>query len=221
MRKKIHQSTLVFIIIAHMFYYNGNEIYGQTDIPNKNEHDTKIKKTEISDVEPTLKDNQVDSVDNEVKAENPPTQKETQSSEKKERGKEEEVIKDIEDKTDVDLKVKAEAPRDKNKKRNNQIKDYGLLEVIEGEFKYKRIPGYKTSDKTDTEILSQDRLQSHPIDNESLTPKGDGLDDTKKNNFDTLITIALILIVALIFILYRIRSKERSRGSVLKRFPKG
>ena len=65
-----------------MFYYNGNEIYGQTDISNKNETDMEIEKTEIADVEPTLKDNQVNSVDNEVKAAPSPTQEKTQSYEK-------------------------------------------------------------------------------------------------------------------------------------------
>ncbi len=95
-----------------------------------------------------------------------------------------------------------------------------LLFIKEGSYKYKRIPGYKTEEKTaqivteekDEKIIKiPDRIEVDEIEKE-------GLFGMSKEKTDLLVKGGFIFLISLIFILYKIRSR-RSSHKVLRRFP--
>lgn len=116
-----------------------------------------------------------------------------------------------------------EAARKKQAPQDGQNEAYvgdGLLDITDGAFKYRRIPGIR---------ITESPIQTVPPPEASGDVKaveGKNAEDGEKGLFglsrsatDTLARIVLFGIIILIFVLYRIRARGR-RSSVLKRFPK-
>lgn len=99
--------------------------------------------------------------------------------------------------------------------------DRGLLEIVEGDFKYRRIPEIKISEKVvaveeKREIKEIEEKESKDTRDE---PEKKGLFGLSRSTTDLVAKGILILIIVIIFILYRARSKDK-RSKVLRRFPK-
>ncbi len=96
----------------------------------------------------------------------------------------------------------------------------GLLDIADGSFKYRRIPGIRI-----TETVIETALPAAATENgkapgeEDSEADGKGLFGLSRSATDMMARVVLIGIIILIFVLYRFRAKSR-RSSVLKRFPK-
>lgn len=96
----------------------------------------------------------------------------------------------------------------------------GLLDITDGAFKYRRIPGIRiTESPIETVPPSEASGDARPVEEKSAEDGGTGLFGLSRSATDTLARIVLFGIIILIFVLYRIRARSR-RSSVLKRFPK-
>ncbi len=99
--------------------------------------------------------------------------------------------------------------------------DRGLLEIVEGDFKYRRIPEIKISEKV---VATEERRETKEIEEKESKdtrdePEKKGLFGLSRSTTDLVAKGILILIIVVIFILYRARSKDK-RSKVLRRFPK-
>lgn len=99
--------------------------------------------------------------------------------------------------------------------------DRGLLEIVEGDFKYRRIPEIKISERV---VATEERRETKEVEEKELKdtkdePEKKGLFGLSRGTTDLVAKGILILIVIVIFILYRARSKDK-RSKVLRRFPK-
>jgi len=117
--------------------------------------------------------------------------------------------------------LKVVIPKQKRIKR--VIENDGLLDIIDGSYKYSRIPDINIKEvlpdeNPDVSSINIDDTPFNNIDeNSSLNKKGFlGL---RKGTITLVIRIVLFLIIIAIYILYRQKSKE-NKGKVLKRFPK-
>ncbi len=116
--------------------------------------------------------------------------------------------------------AKKEIKEDGKIKRYDVI-DRGLLEIVEGDFKYRRIPEIKIPQRV---LVSEQRIETKKVEGKESK---DNLDEKEKKGLfglsrkttDLVAKGILILIIVVIFILYRARSKEK-RSKVLRRFPK-
>ncbi len=96
----------------------------------------------------------------------------------------------------------------------------GLLDITEGAFKYRRIPGIKIAESpVETAPPAQSAHDGKVIEETSAEGGDAGLFGLSRSSTDTLARVVLFGIIVLIFVLYRIRARSR-RSSVLKRFPK-
>ncbi|HSV95415.1 MAG TPA: hypothetical protein VLM75_00625 [Spirochaetota bacterium] len=96
----------------------------------------------------------------------------------------------------------------------------GLLDVTDGAFKYRRIPGIRITEtvaETATPVIATEKSKVSGDEGEEAA--GKGLFGMGRSATDTMARVALVGIVILIFVLYRFRARNR-RSSVLKRFPK-
>jgi len=92
-----------------------------------------------------------------------------------------------------------------------------LLSIAEGPFKYRRIAGIELE-----ETVSSEQILANTEDQEEVSKEeaqGSGLFGMDKETTDIVAWIILGLIIFLVFILYRVRARERP-GRVLRRFPK-
>ncbi|MBP7603872.1 MAG: hypothetical protein KBA15_08100 [Spirochaetes bacterium] len=96
----------------------------------------------------------------------------------------------------------------------------GLLDITDGAFKYRRIPGIRISESPiETVPPSEASGDARAVEEKSVEDGEKGLFGLSRSATDTLARIVLFGIIILIFVLYRIRARNR-RSSVLKRFPK-
>jgi hypothetical protein len=96
----------------------------------------------------------------------------------------------------------------------------GLLDITDGAFKYRRIPGIRiTESPIETVPPSEASGDARAVEEKSVEDGEKGLFGLSRSATDTLARIVLFGIIILIFVLYRIRARNR-RSSVLKRFPK-
>jgi len=96
----------------------------------------------------------------------------------------------------------------------------GLLDITDGAFKYRRIPGIRISESPiETVPPSEASGDARAVEEKSVEDGEKGLFGLSRSATDTLARIVLFGIIILIFVLYRIRARSR-RSSVLKRFPK-
>lgn len=101
----------------------------------------------------------------------------------------------------------------------------GLLEINDGSFIYKRIPEIRIEEKRmqSSEDLSGDSSEKVVADEKEKNVDGiekKGLFGLSKQSTDVMAKIVLILIILVIFVLYKTRSRE-GQSNVLRRFPKG
>lgn len=97
----------------------------------------------------------------------------------------------------------------------------GLLDITEGAFKYRRIPGINLKK------MGGDVVVPVPVPDDrgpvgkspGRKPSGKGLFGMTRGTTDVMAKAVLIGIIALIFVLYRYRTRG-SRSGVLRRFPK-
>jgi hypothetical protein len=101
------------------------------------------------------------------------------------------------------------------------VRDDDLLDITEGAFKYKRIPGIKIADvaRNSSKPLTGDKIEKPANDVSKNTGEKKGLFGLTIKNTDFLAKLILFGIIIVVFILYRYRTRGR-RSSVLKRFPK-
>lgn len=97
----------------------------------------------------------------------------------------------------------------------------GLLEITEGAFKYRRIPGINLKKMGDDVLVPAPAPADRGPGKKSPAgkPSGKGLFGMTRGATDVLAKAVLIGIIAVIFVLYRYRTRG-SRSSVLRRFPK-
>ncbi len=126
--------------------------------------------------------------------------------------------------------VKAEtAAAEKNQRKDIQAKEAaapqagsGLLDVNDEEYRYARIPGMPPVRKTDSSqaVSSDEMTAENPSVAQSDAGKDTGgLFGLSKETGDTLTRVALVLLIAVIFILYRFRSRGGGRR-VARSYPK-
>lgn len=131
-------------------------------------------------------------------------------------------VKAAEKKIEKSEKAKREPAAKKNPDPalKNQPVDEGILLIHEGPFKYQRIPGYKAPEagKVRDDAVKEKEERDAKKEDGSKKDTG-GLFGFSKSTTDLVAKTVLAGIILLIFILYRIRTKNR-RSSVLKRFPK-
>ena len=142
--------------------------------------------------------------------------------EKKDDIKENRETRDKERNNREEKKEKAKTlPEISKKDRSRQIKQYddGLLEITDGYFKYIRIPGIKISD-TGAETQEDEEKQVTNFESPSSEEEG-GLFGIPKGTTDFAAKVVLVLIIALMFIIFKIRSRGKQGTNVLRRFPKG
>jgi hypothetical protein len=109
---------------------------------------------------------------------------------------------------------------------DSKVKGPGdMLDIKDGDFRYKRIPGIKLPERK----YIQDESIKKDGGAQEKTPavKGEDTDSGKKGFLglgkkaaDVIAKIILLVIIIVIIVLYKTRSRER-HGSVLRRFPKG
>ena len=92
-----------------------------------------------------------------------------------------------------------------------------LLSITEGPFKYQRIAGIELKDTASSEQMIADTEQEEEVSNKD--GQSTGLFGMDKKTTDVVAWIILGLIILLVFILYRVRARERP-GRVLRRFPR-
>lgn len=126
--------------------------------------------------------------------------------------KEEEIEKEEIAKKAKALLNKSVRVRAKKKKEY----DDGLLELIEGDFKYNRIPGIAIHDIPDVE---REIDQGGEIENKS-SENGSGIFGFDKRTTDFGAWGIFLLIIAFIFLLFKFRSKGKQGTNVLRRFPR-
>jgi hypothetical protein len=98
------------------------------------------------------------------------------------------------------------------------VNSNNLLEINDGDFKYKRIPGItlaneKRIEEKNTELNNVKSV--NPVAEESAK----GLFGLRKSTSDLLVKIFLICLILGIIILFKIRSKTHGDKKVLRRFP--
>jgi hypothetical protein len=116
--------------------------------------------------------------------------------------------------------ARKETKEEEKIKRDDAI-DSGLLEIVEGDFKYSRIPEIKIPERI---LVNEERTETKRVEGkeskDTLDEKGKkGLFGLSRKTTDLVAKGILILIIVVIFILYRARSKDK-RSKVLRRFPK-
>lgn len=124
-----------------------------------------------------------------------------------------------------DIAKKQEKKKSSRKRRLND----GLLEITEGDFKYKRIPGlvdHEAASKNNIEEVEEENIEEN-ASSSSPSSSSDSSDEAEKGMFglskdstDIALKIVLFVMIAVIFFIFRFKSKGRSRTNVLKRFPK-
>ena len=107
-----------------------------------------------------------------------------------------------------------------NIQRKPVIKNDGLIEIKDGDFKYSRIPGISVKkeipEEKDEDIAE---IDISPVVQESLTKdKNKSITEPEKNTSDTVVKILLVCLIVGIIVLFRFRSKKRN-NKVLRRFP--
>ncbi len=97
----------------------------------------------------------------------------------------------------------------------------GLLDISEGAFKYRRIPGIKISEVAPEIPAENLKAKDQTVENKAIQERGEskGLFGFSQKTTDLLAKLVLFGVVLLVFILYRYRTHGR-RSGVLKRFPK-
>jgi len=98
----------------------------------------------------------------------------------------------------------------------------GLLMIKDGDYKYKRIPEIKLDKKEveEEEIVKISDSEKAVIKTEEKEPEGTGLFGLSKNTTDIIAKGSIVLLILLIFILYRFRSRKSDSSSVLRSLPK-
>lgn len=101
------------------------------------------------------------------------------------------------------------------------VRNDDLLDITEGAFKYKRIPGIKIIDpaRESSKLLAVDKIEKPSDDSSRNAGEKKGLFGLTIKNTDFLAKFILFGIIIVVFILYRYRTRGQ-RSSVLKRFPK-
>jgi hypothetical protein len=95
----------------------------------------------------------------------------------------------------------------------------GLLDITEGSFKYKRIPGIRISEVAQDSNVEISKTGEQEKDKEQAKDGSAGLFGLSQKATDRLAKLVLFGVIILVFVLYRFRTRGR-RSSVLKRFPK-
>ncbi len=119
-----------------------------------------------------------------------------------------------------EVKKKADQPVSSSPSRKDDVVvDEGrLLSITEGPFKYRRISGIQLEEgKAESEQLVEDTGSEPEV--EKKNNQAQGLFGMDKETTDVVAWIILGLIILLVFILYRVRARERP-GRVLRRFPR-
>lgn len=222
---KYIQYTIISFVFLWMFIYNGvgqtvNEsLPGEDGKKNDSENTESVKKSEeIS--EEIKKGSEITVAKKNLAAqENKANNNKSQNADDKaadENGKKKKAAK-------LNIKKKK---KDKNIKISG--KDYGLLEITEGNFKYKRIPDIELPEiekeeleeevviTTDEEIINSDLETT--INTSQNEEDKKGIFGISKKVIDTIIILILIIVIVGIIILLKIKSKDRGDG-VLRRFP--
>ncbi|MFH0974928.1 MAG: hypothetical protein V1874_04000 [Spirochaetota bacterium] len=116
--------------------------------------------------------------------------------------------KTAEQKQLTNIKIVADKPVNSN----------NLLEISEGDFKYRRIPGITlvNEKRVDEKITDSGNVKAeNPVAEENAK----GLFGLKKSTSDLLVKIFLVCLILGIIILFKIRSKTQGDKKVLRRFP--
>ncbi len=119
-----------------------------------------------------------------------------------------------------EVKQKAEEPAStpSSRKDDEVVDEARLLSITDGPFKYRRISGIQLDEaKAESEQLMAD-TDSEPEVKKENNPAS-GLFGMDKETTDIVAWLILGLIILLVFILYRVRARERP-GRVLRRFPR-
>jgi len=117
----------------------------------------------------------------------------------------------------VDEKPASSSPPVKDDR--GTVDESRLLSITDGPFKYRRISGIQLDDQTaESEPMMAADAESEP-EVEKKNNQAGGLFGMDKETTDIVAWIILGLIILLVFILYRVRARERP-GRVLRRFPR-
>jgi hypothetical protein len=98
-----------------------------------------------------------------------------------------------------------------------QVFQGGLLEISESEYRYNRIPGKIVAKPVAESFVAADSAPQQPVNAESGAGTR-GIFGFSPEASNYIAKGALVFVIVLIFLMYRLRSRSRS-GGVLKRFP--
>jgi len=119
---------------------------------------------------------------------------------------------------EVKKKAEESVPSSPSRKDDAIVDEERLLSITDGPFKYRRISGIQIDEaKAESEQLMADTESEPEVEKENN--QAQGLFGMDKETTDVVAWIILGLIILLVFILYRVRARERP-GRVLRRFPR-
>ncbi len=118
------------------------------------------------------------------------------------------------------VKPERESEKEKSEETVQDDAGDGLLEIVDGNFLYRRIPEIELPEREPVYAeKSTERVQEKRIQIEEKSEKEKGLFGMSRGTTDLVAKVVLILIIVIIFLLYRSRSRDR-RSKVLRRFPR-
>ena len=200
------KKNFINIILLILFFSGLNGLFSQENTIKKEIKGPKEISTESKKIKPVIKDDKSEDINK---------TKET---------KVKKVVKKI---------IKKKNKKDGlNKIRDNikravtesDEKDINLLYIKDGSYKYKRIPGFKEVNKTkenpENEIVKipENKKESENVNIDINKNFEKGLFGLSKETTDLIARGALVFLILIIFILYRMRSKKTSHN-VLRRYP--
>lgn len=214
---------LMIILLSFCIFIPINSSYAETSESTESVADLNAEeKPSQNSVDPSAKANESDNTTNTDTSANEPNTDTSVNETNKDTS-----VKDSDKKSEEVPPVK----KTTQKIKKPSIKQDGLLEILEGDYKYQRIPGISVSKNRTEENIKEESvsidIQESDIreseiqgsDGSSLDEKNEkGLFGLNKKTSDRAVIIILVLIVIACIILFRVRSKGRS-DDVLRRFP--
>lgn len=132
-----------------------------------------------------------------------------------------------EDSKSANLKIETDAKKTEQKPLpvvkpvpDKPINGNGLIEINDGDFKYKRIPGISLNIEKPVEKSATDRNNESKLNETKDLPEADNKKEQQVFGIkkSTAVIILLIILIGII-IVFKIRSKTMGGKNVLKRFP--
>lgn len=134
----------------------------------------------------------------------------------------EKEVREVKDRESEKTEKQGRAIAESGMKGSNKTVQYsdGLLDIIEGDYKYERIPEFRSRKEVQNkEIVITSEIESpKTIESQEIDENEDGFLGFNKRAADIIVKVVLIFIIIGSIILFRMRSRDRS-DSVLRRFP--